>query len=144
VAKVHDMVKEMIKAHITLVVFYAYASADTPWVAHALSHCTPLRYGRMASISVTHDATQFVNSMSHMHQYIIKCLFIQTQLTWALIDTGKGYHHGSLNFRSDHSCSFPSSILHFPLIASFGLILNHSINYSSSRHPILKPGYRKP
>jgi hypothetical protein len=60
VATVHDAVKEMIKAHLTLVhVFHAYASADTPWVAHALSHYTPVRYGRIASFSAAHDATQF-------------------------------------------------------------------------------------
>jgi hypothetical protein len=46
-----------------------------------------------------------------------KCLFIQTQPTWALIVTGGGYHLGALNIISDHSSSFPSSILHFPLIA---------------------------
>jgi hypothetical protein len=60
VATVHNTVKEMIKAHLTLVhVFHAYASADTPWVADALSHCTPVRYGRIASVSVAHEATQF-------------------------------------------------------------------------------------
>jgi hypothetical protein len=58
VAIVHDAVKEMIKAHLTLVhVFHAYASADTPWVADALSHYTPIRYGRIAFISAAHDAT---------------------------------------------------------------------------------------
>jgi hypothetical protein len=86
VATVHDVVKETIRAHLTLVhVIHAYALVDTPWVAHALSHCTPVRYGRIASISATHDATQFGDSMFHMHQYIIKCMFIQTQPTWALI-----------------------------------------------------------
>jgi hypothetical protein len=35
----------------------------------------------------------------------------------SLTDIGRGYHLGALNFRSDHSSSFPSSILHFPLIA---------------------------
>jgi hypothetical protein len=38
VATVHDAIKEMIRAHLTLVhVFHVYASVDTPWVAHALS-----------------------------------------------------------------------------------------------------------
>jgi hypothetical protein len=61
VATIHDEVKEMIRAHLTLVhVFHAYASTDTPWVAHALSHFTPVRYGRIASVSVAHEATQFV------------------------------------------------------------------------------------
>jgi hypothetical protein len=40
-------------------VFHVYASVDTPWVAHALSHFTPIRYGRIASVSVAHKATQF-------------------------------------------------------------------------------------
>jgi hypothetical protein len=97
-AIVHDTVRDTIRAHLTLVhVFHAYPSADTPWVAHALSHCTPVSYGRIASISMTHDATQFRDSMSCMRQYIIKYLFIWTQLTWALIDTGAGYHLGPPN-----------------------------------------------
>jgi hypothetical protein len=38
VATVNDAVKETIRAHLTLVhVFHASASADNPWVAHALS-----------------------------------------------------------------------------------------------------------
>jgi hypothetical protein len=60
VATVHDAVKETIRTHPTLVhIFHVYTSADTPWVAHALSYYTPIRYGRIASISVAHDATQF-------------------------------------------------------------------------------------
>jgi hypothetical protein len=63
VATIHDEVKEMIRAHLTLVhVFHAYASVDTRWVAHALSHFTPVRYGRIASVSAAHDATQFGDS----------------------------------------------------------------------------------
>jgi hypothetical protein len=60
VATIHNAVKETIRAHLTLVrVFHTYASADTPWVAHALSHFTPVRYGRIASVSAAHGATQF-------------------------------------------------------------------------------------
>jgi hypothetical protein len=73
-----------------------------------------------------------------------KCLFIQTQPTRTLIDIGGGYHLGALNIRSDHSSSFPSSILHFLLIAPPGLQLCHSINYSSSQHSNLEPGYKSP
>jgi hypothetical protein len=43
-----------------------------------------------------------------------KCLPICKQPTWALINTGGGYDLGALNIRSEHSSSFPSSILHFP------------------------------
>jgi hypothetical protein len=64
VAIVHDAVKEMILAHLALVhIIHAYASADTPWVAHALSHCTPVIYHRIASVSAAHDATQFGDSI---------------------------------------------------------------------------------
>jgi hypothetical protein len=60
VATIHDAVKETIRAYLTLVhAFHAYASLDTPWVAHALSHCTPIRYDMIASVSATKDATQF-------------------------------------------------------------------------------------
>jgi hypothetical protein len=70
VAIVHDAVKETIKAHLTLIhVFHTYGSANI-CVAHALSHCTPVRCGRIASISVAHDTTKFGDSMSRMHQYI--------------------------------------------------------------------------
>jgi hypothetical protein len=68
VATVHNAVKEMIRAHLTLVhIFHAYASTDTPWVAHALSWCTPIRYGRISSILVTHKATQFVGPHKILH-----------------------------------------------------------------------------
>jgi hypothetical protein len=64
VATIYDAVKETIRAHHTLVhVFHTYASVDTPWVAHALSHYTPVRYGKIASVSVAHNATQFGDSI---------------------------------------------------------------------------------
>jgi hypothetical protein len=60
VATVHNAVKETIRDHLTLVhVFHAYASTDTPWVAHALSHFTLIRYSRIVSVSAAHEATQF-------------------------------------------------------------------------------------
>jgi hypothetical protein len=72
------------------------------------------------------------------------CLFIRAQPTWALIDTGGGYHLGASNIRSDHSPCFPSSIIHFPLIAPPDLQLCHSINYSCSQHSTLEPRYKRP
>jgi hypothetical protein len=73
-----------------------------------------------------------------------KCLFIWTQPTRALINIGGGYHLGAPNIRSDHSSSFSSIILHFPLIAPPSLQLSHSINYSSSQHSTLELGYNSP
>jgi hypothetical protein len=63
VATIHDEINQTISSHLTLVhVFHSYASADTPWVALALSHYTPVRYAKIASVSAAHNATQFGDS----------------------------------------------------------------------------------
>jgi hypothetical protein len=135
VATIHDEVKEMIWAHLTLVhVFHAYASVDTPLVTHALSHYTPVRCGRIASVSAAHDATQFGHSICPVCVSTFKCLFIRTQTTWALINIGGGYHLEALNIRSEHSPFFPSSILHFPLIAPPGLQLCQPFDHFAKPH----------
>jgi hypothetical protein len=135
VATIHDEVKETIRAHLTLVhVFHAYALVDTPSVAHALSRCTPIRYGRIASVSVTHEATQFGDSICPICISTFKCLFIRTQPTWSLTDTGGSYHLGAPNIISDHSHSFPSSILPFPLIALPDLQLCQPFDHLAKPH----------
>jgi hypothetical protein len=40
-------------------VFHVYASVDTPWIAHALSRVSPVRYGRVSSNSATVEASKF-------------------------------------------------------------------------------------
>jgi hypothetical protein len=135
VATIHDEVKEAIRAHLTLVhIFHAYASADTPWVAHAPSHYTSIRYGRIASVSVAHDTTQFGDSICPICVGTFKFLFIRTQPTWALTDTGGGYHLEAPNIRLDHSPSFPSSILHINLIAPPGLQLWQPFDHLAKPH----------
>jgi hypothetical protein len=125
----------MIRAHLTLVhVFHAYALMDTPWVAHALSHFTSVRYSRIASVSAAHDTTQFGDSICPICVSTFKCLFNKAQPMWALIDIGGGYHLEALNFRSNHSSSFPSSILPFPLFAPPGLQLCHSFEHPAKPH----------
>jgi hypothetical protein len=135
VAIIHDEVKETIKAHLTLVhVFHANASTDTPWVAFALSYFTSVRYGRIASVSVAHNTTQFGDSICPVCVSTFKCLFNRAQPMRALINTGRGYHLKALNIRSDHSPSFPSSILYFPLIAPPGLQLCQSFDHLAKPH----------
>jgi hypothetical protein len=63
-----------------------------------------------------------------------KCLFNRAQPTRALIDTGGRYHLGAPNIISDHSSSFPSSILHFPLIALLGLQLYQPFDHLAKPH----------
>jgi hypothetical protein len=129
VEPVHDAVNESswVLPHPSAV-FHVYGLTDTLWVAQKLSHCTPMKWGKVSSNSSTHEATKFGDSICPVCISTFKCLYIRTQPTWALIDTGGGYHLGGPNFRSDHSFSFPSSILPFPLVAPPNLILNHCIN----------------
>jgi hypothetical protein len=135
VVTIHDEVRETIRAHLTLVhVFHAYASMDTPWVAHALSQFTSIRNGGIASVSAAHDATHFEDSICLVCVSTFKCLFNRAQPTRALINSGGGYHLEPPNIRSDHSPSFPSSILHFPLIAPSGLQLCHSFDHLAKPH----------
>jgi hypothetical protein len=135
VATIHDEFKETITAHLTLVhIFHAYASTNTPWVAHALSHFTSIRYGRIASVSVAHNATHFGDSICPVCVSTFKFLFIRTQPMQALIDTGGGYHLEAPNIRSDHSPYFPSSILYFPLIAPPGLQLCQPFDHLAKPH----------
>jgi hypothetical protein len=146
VATIHDAVKEssQVLPHPSAI-FHVYASTDTSWVARALSHCTPMKRGKVSSRSSTHEATKFEDSICPICDNTFKCLFIKAQPTRALIDTCEGYHLGALNFRSDHSSSFPSSILPFPLISPAGLILNHSIKQLFSQTiPFSNQGIKSP
>jgi hypothetical protein len=71
VATIHDEVKETIRTHLTLVhVFHAYALVDTPWVAHALSHFTSIRYGNSFCLSDTWRYLVWGFHISRMQQYI--------------------------------------------------------------------------
>jgi hypothetical protein len=134
VAIVHNAVKETIRAHLTLVhIFHAYASADTPWVAHALSHYTPIRLARIASVLAAHEATQFVGP--HKISYApVHNLNLLTGARRSVLNQHRRGLPGAQNFRSDHSHSFPSSILHFPLIAPPGLQLCQPFDLLAKPH----------
>jgi hypothetical protein len=135
VATVHNVVKESGRVlSQPSVVIHTYASADTPWVARTLSHCTAVKQGKVSSNPSVHEATKFGESICPICVSTFKYLFIRTQPTRALTDTGGGYHLGAPNFRSDHSSSFPSSILPFPLIAPPGLQLCQYLDHPAKPH----------
>jgi hypothetical protein len=73
-------------------VFHAYASMDTPWVAQTLSHCAPVKWGKLLSNLSTHEATKFGNFICLVCFNTFKYLFIRIQPMQALIDTYGGYH----------------------------------------------------
>ena len=88
----------------------------------------------MSSNSSTHEATQFGDSICPVCVSTFKCLFNMAQPMGSLINTGGGYHLEALNFRSDHSSFFPSSILLFPLFALPSLQLCHSFDHLAKPH----------
>jgi hypothetical protein len=135
VATIHDVTKKPDQVlPRPSAVFHAYASADIPWVAQTLLHYISVKQGKVSSNSLTHEATQFGDSICPVCVSTFKCLFIWTQPMWALIDIGGGYHLEALNIRSDHSSSFPFSILHFPLIAPPGLQLCQPFDHFAKPH----------
>jgi hypothetical protein len=147
VATIHDVVKETIRAHLTLVhVFHTYASADTPWVAHTLSHCTPVRYGRIASISMTHDATLFEDSICPV------CIItFQTLVHSNPNDAGLNRHRRglppyntefmiktTLNLPIQYSPFFPSCPAHSPIMTTINHIgppsIERALSQANSNH----------
>jgi hypothetical protein len=64
VATVHDAVKESGRVlPRPSAVCHVYALADTPCVARTLSHCTPVKRGKVLSNPSTHEATKFGDSI---------------------------------------------------------------------------------
>jgi hypothetical protein len=135
VATIHDVTKKPARVlPRPSAVFHAYASADTPWVTQTRSHCTPRKRGTVLTNSSTHEATQFGDSICPVCASTFRWLFNRAQPMRALINTGGGYHFGAPNFISDHPSSFPSSILHFPLIVPPNLQLCQSFDLLAKPH----------
>jgi hypothetical protein len=93
-----------------------------------------VKRGKVSSNPSAHEATKFGDSICLVRVNTFKCLFIRTQPMRALTDIGGGYHLRALNFRSDHSPSFPSSILPFLLIAPTDLQLCQYLNHPTKPH----------
>jgi hypothetical protein len=93
-----------------------------------------VKRGNVSFNSSMHHATQFGDSICPVCVSTFKCLFIRTQPTRALSDTGGGYHLEAPNIISDHSPSFPSNILHFPLIAPPDLQLCQPFDHFAEPH----------
>jgi hypothetical protein len=81
--------------------------------------------------------------MSRMRQYI------QVPVHSYPTDVGlnrhrRGLPHLSFEYQIKPLPFLPIQYSPFPLISPPGLILNHSIIYSSSQHSTLEPGYKSP
>jgi hypothetical protein len=63
----------------------------------------------------------FLTDSPHRH----RCLFLMAQPIQSIINIGRGYHLQSSEHENKPLSTFPSNILHFPLVAPPGLILCH-------------------
>jgi hypothetical protein len=147
VATVHNTIKKSGRVlPRPSAIFHAYASADTSWVARTLSHCTPVKWGKVSSNLSRYEATQFGDSICLVCVSIFKCLFIQTKPMQPLINTGGGYNLRALNLWPKLLSIFPSSILHFPLIAMPSLQLCQPFYqlFMFSTHSNHEPRYKSP
>jgi hypothetical protein len=111
-------------------VFHAKTSTGSPWVAQTLSQCTSVKRGKVSFYSTTVEATKFVGPhKSRMRQYIINASCGRAQSTWSLIDTGGGYHLWSSEYENRRLSTFPSGILHFPLVAPPNLTYSYKSDH---------------
>jgi hypothetical protein len=104
-----------------------FTTANTP-------HCTPMKRGKVSSNLSTHEAAKFGDSICLVCVSTFNCLFNRAQPTRALTNIGGGCHLAILNFRSDHSPSFASSILPFPLIVPHSPQLCQPFNHLAKQH----------
>jgi hypothetical protein len=150
VATVHDVVKESgwVIPHPSAV-FHMYASADTPWVARTLSHCTLVKQGKVSSNSVTHDATQFAGPHeSRMHQYTTQTCspgpddrsLIETggatELEIQIYDPDHSHHSHPVFFLS------PNCPARSPIMPSFSFILVNPHKTSIDRNGPIVSGFQ--
>jgi hypothetical protein len=131
VATIHDMTKKSgrVLPHPSAI-FHTYALTDTPWVARTLSCYTSMKRGKVSSNSSTHEAYSICPVCASTFQMLVQ----RGSTDMDLNRHRRGYHHGALNIRSDHSSSFPSSILHFPRNASPGVQLCQPFDHLAKPH----------
>jgi hypothetical protein len=111
VATIHDEAKKLSLVQSgPSAVFHTHTSMDTPWVAWTLSHCTPVKQGKVSSNSSAHEATKFGDSICPICVSTFKCLFIWTQPTQALTDIGGAT---TLELRISDQTTHPPSHLVF-------------------------------
>jgi hypothetical protein len=104
------------------VIFHVKTSMDSPWVARTLSQChlwstvgcRPTQ--RPSTLLSLRDP---INPVCASTQLNACCN--RAQLTRSLVDTGGGYQPQSSEYKNRSLSTFPSGILHFPLVAPPGL-----------------------
>jgi hypothetical protein len=147
VATIHDVTKKPSRVlPCPSVIFHAYASADTPWVARTLSHCIPVKRGKVSSNSSTHEVTQFGDSICPICTSTFQMLVHSDP-----INTGLNRHRQSLppwssefmiqttlNFPIQYSPLSPNCPTRFPIMPTrIIILLNHIGPPSLENSPIM-------
>jgi hypothetical protein len=127
-------------------VFYAYVSMDTPSVVRTLSHCTPVKQGKVSSNSLTHEATQFRDFICPTCDSTFQMLVHLDSIDVGINPHRQGLPFWSsefmiqitLNFSIQYSSFFPnciawSHIKPFYQLFMFSTHSNHEAGYKSSK-----------
>jgi hypothetical protein len=128
-------IKESSQAYLTLVhVFHVIPQWAFVGGPHTIPY-TSVRYGRVLSNPATVEATKLVAPhKSRMRQFIINAWSIGPNRhdPWSTQVGATTFR--APNIKTDHSPTFPSGILHFPLVAPPGLILCHNLKVKAINH----------
>jgi hypothetical protein len=135
VASIHDVTKKSgrVLPHPS-VVFHAYDSTDTPWVARTLSHCTPVKRGKVSSNSLTHEATQFGDSICPICISTFQMLVHSDPTYVGLNRHRRGLPPWRSKFKIHTTLNLPSSILHFHINAPSSLQLCQPFEHLAKPH----------
>jgi predicted DCC family thiol-disulfide oxidoreductase YuxK len=145
VVTVHDAVKESGRVlPRSNAIFHTYALTDTPWVARTLSHCTPMKWGKVSSNSSTHEATQFWDPICPVCVSIFQMLVQHGSTDAGLNRHRRGLSPWSSKFMIETTLNLPIQYSPFSpncparsCIKSFYQL----IMFSTFQH---EPGYKRP
>jgi hypothetical protein len=107
--------------------------ATARWGGEA-DHSTPVWYRTQFSNRAKGELTGGRSPWGHDRATGTRRQLAGEEVEGALMDTGGGYHLGAPNIISDHSSSFPSSILYFSLIAPPDLQLCQPFDHLAKSH----------
>jgi hypothetical protein len=143
-ATIHDVTKKPSQGlpHPSAV-FHAYASADTLWVAQTLSQYTSVKRGKVSSNWLTHEATQFGDSICPVCVSTFQMLVQQCSIDACLNRHRRGLPPWSSEYQIRPVPFLSIKYSPFSPNCPPDLILNHSIIYSSSQYSFHEPGYQK-
>jgi hypothetical protein len=137
VATIHDVINKLGQVlPRPSAVFHTYALADTPWVTLTLSHCTPMKRGKVSSNSLTHDATQFGDSICPVCVNTFQMLVHSDPTDAGLNRQWRGLPPYSSEFMIQTTLNLPIQYSPFSNYANYSIILLNHIGPPSIERPL--------